>query len=168
MDVLNTIIGGGMSSRLFQSVREERGLAYSVYSGHSAYSDTGVWSVAAGCQPTRAAEVFDVVTAELDKVRDEGVGEDEVARAKGHLSGSIVLSGEDTASRMVTLGRAEVATGELYSLDEALAKVEAVTPDSVNSMARQLLGRPRHVCAVGAKGRGIKQAMASATNESGR
>ncbi len=164
LDVLNAIVGGGMSSRLFQSVREERGLAYSVYSGHSAYSDAGVWSVAAGCQPERAAEVFDVVTAELDAIRDHGVGDDEVARAKGHLSGSIVLSGEDTAARMVTLGRAEVATGELHSLAESLAKVEAVTPAAVNELARELLAQPRQVCAVGAKGRGITKAMTRATN----
>ena len=114
LDVLNTIIGGGMSSRLFQSVREERGLAYSVYSGHSAYSDTGVWSVAAGCQPKRAAEVFDVITSELDKISQDGVTEDEVRRAKGHLSGSLVLSGEDTAARMVSLGRAEVALSLIH------------------------------------------------------
>ena len=164
LDVLNTIIGGGMSSRLFQSVREERGLAYSVYSGHSAYSDTGVWSVAAGCQPDRAAEVFDVITQELALVRDAGVSDDEVTRAKGHLSGSIVMSGEDTASRMVTLGRAEVATGELHGLDEVLARVESVTTADVDRMARELLGQPRHVCAVGAKGRGTKKSMATATN----
>lgn len=163
LDVLNTIIGGGMSSRLFQSVREERGLAYSVYSGHSAYSDAGVWSVAAGCQPERAAEVFDVITQELGKVANEGVTDDEVVRAKGHLSGSIVMSGEDTASRMVTLGRAEVATGQLDGLDEALAKVDAVNRPDVELMARTLLDQPRHVCAVGAKGRGTKKAMEAAT-----
>lgn len=166
LDVLNTIVGGGMSSRLFQSVREERGLAYSVYSGHAAYSDLGVWGVSAGCQPDRAAEVFDVVTSELARVRDEGVTEDEVSRAKGHLAGSIVLSGEDTASRMVTLGRAEVATGELNGLTETLAQVEAVTTEGVNRMAEQILGQPRHVCAVGAKGRGTAQAMTRATNGS--
>ena len=167
LDVLNTIIGGGMSSRLFQSVREERGLAYSVYSGHSAYSDTGVWSVAAGCQPKRAAEVFDVMTSELDKISQDGVTEDEVRRAKGHLSGSLVLSGEDTAARMVSLGRAEVATGELLSLNQMLARVEAVTPVGVNDMARELLGQPRHVCAVGAaRDKTTKRALARATNGS--
>lgn len=150
LDVLNTIIGGGMSSRLFQAVREERGLAYSVYSSHSAFSDAGLFSIAAGCQPERAAEVFQVIDAELRRVRHEGVSDDEIDRAKGHLSGSIALSGEDTSSRMVALGRAEVSTGELIPLSEALARVAAVTPADVVRIAAQLLGSDRHVCAVGA------------------
>lgn len=165
LDVLNTIIGGGMSSRLFQSVREERGLAYSVFSGHAAYSDAGVWSVAAGCQPERAAEVFDLVDAELARVRDDGVSDDEVERAKGHLAGSFAMAGEDTAARMTSLGRAEVATGELYSLPEALARVAAVTPQDVAETAQRLLHQPRQVCAVGApRTRGVRRAMAAATN----
>lgn len=164
LDVLNTIIGGGMSSRLFQSVREERGLAYAIHSGHSAYADTGVWSVAAGCQPDRAGELFDVVTSELASVRDEGLSSEEVARAKGHLAGSIVLAGEETAARMVALGRAEVATGELITLDKALARVDAVTVEGVNAMAHEVLAQPRHVVSVGAgRAASIKKSMARAS-----
>lgn len=169
LDVLNAIVGGGMSSRLFQAVREERGLAYSVYSSHSAFSDDGVFSVAAGCQPERAPEVFDVITAELRRVRQEGVSHEEIERAKGHLSGTIALSGEDTSSRMVTLGRAEVATGELLGLDEALARVAAVTPAQVARVAAGLLDQPRHVCAVGApKDSATRRAMAAAAKGAGQ
>lgn len=164
LDVLNTIIGGGMSSRLFQAVREERGLAYSVYSGHAAYADAGVWSVSAGCQPDRAGEVADVITAELDRVVTGGVSDDEVARAKGHLSGSIVLSGEDTASRMVSLGRAEVATGELVGLADALDRIDRITPADVARVAQALLRQPRIVCAAGARrDRGTRRALQTAT-----
>lgn len=163
LDVLNTVIGGGMSSRLFQSVREERGLAYSVFSGHSAYSDAGVWSVAAGCQPDSAAEVLQVVSDELAEIGETGVSDDEIERAKGHLTGSIAMAGEDTAARMSALGRAEVATGELFSLEEALAKVSAVTPESVARIAARLLEQPRDVVAVGAPGdRRTKRAMEQA------
>ena len=163
LDVLNTVIGGGMSSRLFQSIREERGLAYSVFSGHSAYSDAGVWSVAAGCQPESAAEVFTVVTDELAAVVRDGVSDEEIERAKGHLTGSIAMAGEDTAARMSALGRAEVATGELFSLEEALDKVAAVTPASVAQVASTLLTQPRDVVAVGAPGdRRTRSAMEQA------
>lgn len=165
LDVVNAIVGGGMSSRLFQSVREERGLAYAIYSGHSAYSDAGVWSVAAGCQPERAAEVFDVITGELDRVRSDGLSDEEITRAKGHLSGSVVLSGEDSAARMASLGRAEVATGELISLDEAVQRIDAITPDDVARVSEELFSRPREVCAVGApRNRLTRAAMKAATN----
>ncbi|MFN8126109.1 MAG: pitrilysin family protein [Candidatus Nanopelagicales bacterium] len=164
LDVLNTIVGGGMSSRLFQAVREERGLAYSVYSGHAAYSDAGVWSVSAGCQPARAAEVFEVIGEELDRVVTDGVTDEEITRAKGHLSGSIVLAGEDTSSRMVTLGRAEVATGELVGLGEALDRIDRVTPDDVARVSQTVLAGPRTVCAVGApKTTATRRALAAAT-----
>jgi predicted Zn-dependent peptidase len=163
LDVVNSIVGGGMSSRLFQEVREQRGLAYSVYSMHSAYSDAGSWQVAVGCQPERLAEVLDVVTGVLADVRDNGVTSDEITRAKGHLSGTMVLAGEDTSARMVSLGRAEVATGELISLDEALARIAAVSAADVARVARRLLGQPRQVCVVGApRNAGVRRALASA------
>lgn len=164
LDVLNTIIGGGMSSRLFQAVREERGLAYSIYSGHSAHADAGVWSVSAGCQPERAGEVMDVITAELDRVVTEGLPDDEIVRAKGHLSGSIVLAGEDTASRMVSLGRAEVATGELVGLSDALKRIDRITPADVARVARDLLAEPRTVCVAGARrDKRTRRALSAAT-----
>lgn len=167
LDLVNAMVGGGMSSRLFQSVREERGLAYAVYSGHAGYSDAGVWSVAAGCQPERAAEVFEVISGELTHIRSDGFTDDEIARAKGHLAGSVVLSGEDTAARMVSLGRAEVATGELISLDEAVARIEAISVDDIARVTDALLVQPREVCSVGApRNRVTRKAMKAATNGS--
>lgn len=152
LEVLNTIIGGGMSSRLFQAIREDRGLAYSVYSDHTAYSDAGVLSIAAGCQPERAGEVCDVIRTELAAVVRAGVTDEEIARAKGYLCGSIALSNEDTSARMIVLGRAEAVTGRLVEVDEALAQVHAVTRADLTALAEQLLTAPRQVCAVGAAG----------------
>ncbi len=149
LDVVNEIVGGGMSSRLFQSVRERHGLAYAVYSGHNPYSDAGVWSAAAGCQPERAADVLRLVGHELRSIVADGIDEAEVVRAKGHLSGSLVLSGEDTAARMVSLGRAEVATGELITMDEALDRIAAVTPADAERVAREVLSAGPAVCVVG-------------------
>lgn len=149
LDVVNEIVGGGMSSRLFQSVRERHGLAYAVYSGHSPYSDAGVWTAAAGCQPDRAVDVVRLVGQELRSIITDGVDAAEVVRAKGHLSGNLALAGEDSASRMASLGRAEVATGELITLDEALDRVAAVTVADVNRVAREVLSAPPAVCVVG-------------------
>jgi predicted Zn-dependent peptidase len=149
LDVLNEIIGGGMSSRLFQSVRERHGLAYAVHSGHSPYSDAGVWVAGAGCQPDRVADVAALMSAELAQVRDGGVTPDEVVRAKGHLSGSLVLAGEDSASRMVALGRAEVSTGELITIDEALERISSVTHSDVERVAHEVLNGPPTVAVIG-------------------
>lgn len=149
LDVLNVIVGGGMSSRLFQSVREERGLAYSVYSSHTSYSDAGVWGAAAGCHRSNVADVLGVITGEVRRLVAEGVHEDEVARAKGHLSGSAVLACEETSARMVALGRAEIATGELLGIDQVLERIDSVTIDDVNRVARMLLTQPFQTCVVG-------------------
>ncbi|MCH9814900.1 MAG: insulinase family protein [Actinomycetia bacterium] len=149
LDVFNTLVGGGMSSRLFQAIREDRGLAYSVYSFHTPYSDAGVWGVTAGCTPAKAEEVLAVTQAELERVVDQGVDATEVDRAKGHLAGSLVLSGEETAARMSALGRAEVATGQLFTLDEALMRIERVDTEGVIRVAKELLSQPRQAVVVG-------------------
>src|SRR5262249_14713429 len=130
--VLDQALGGGMSSRLFQEIRERRGLAYSVFSFRSAYRETGVLGGYAGTAPGRLREVLEIVNAELDRlVADGGLTERELLGAKGHLTGSLALALESSSSRMHRIGRAELVLGAVPSLDEVVAEVEAVTADDV-------------------------------------
>ena len=130
--VVDQVLGGGMSSRLFQEVREKRGLAYSVFSYRSAFEETGALAVYCATAPERVEETLDVVRAELDRlVADGGVSERELAGAKGHLTGSLALSLESSSSRMHRIGRAELTMGEIPSLDWVVEQVDAVTPDDV-------------------------------------
>ncbi|HUH07998.1 MAG TPA: pitrilysin family protein [Egibacteraceae bacterium] len=147
--VLNQALGGGMASRLFQEVRERRGLVYSVYSYHGMHADSGAFAVYAGTAPRRAPEVLQVVRAELDKARSGGLGDAELARAKGNLTGSLVLGQEDTSSRMSRLGKALTTGSPLLTLDELIASVEAVTVDDVRAVAERLLGGPFTLAMVG-------------------
>jgi predicted Zn-dependent peptidase len=149
LGVLNNVLGGGMSSRLFQEIREKRGLAYSVYSYTSQYADTGVFAVYAGCAPGKVDEVLELVRAELSAVAAHGVAADEVARGKGMLKGSLVLGLEDTGSRMSRLAKGELLYGDLLSVDELLARVDAVTPLEVNRLAAELLSVPMSLAVVG-------------------
>jgi predicted Zn-dependent peptidase len=138
--ILNTILGGSMSSRLFQNVRERRGLAYSVYSGLSSYRDTGLFSVYAGCASSKVSEVISVVLDELRLIRRELVSDDELTRAKDHLKGSLMLSLENTASRMSHLARQEIYFGRHFTLDETLAGIDAVTRADILRVADMLFG----------------------------
>jgi predicted Zn-dependent peptidase len=138
--ILNTILGGSMSSRLFQNVRERRGLAYSVYSGVSSYRDTGLFSVYAGCAADKVNEVISVVLDELRTIRREPVSDDELRRAKDHLKGSLMLSLENTASRMSHLARQEIYFGRHFTLDETLSGIERVTTGDVLRMGEMLFG----------------------------
>jgi predicted Zn-dependent peptidase len=147
--VLNNALGGGMSSRLFQEVREKRGLAYSVYSYTSQYADAGVFGVYAGCAPGKADEVLSLVREELAKVAAGELTDAEIARGKGMFKGSLVLGLEDTGSRMTQLGKGELLYGEPLSADELLRRVEAVTDDDVRSVASQLLTQPMSLAVVG-------------------
>lgn len=147
--VLSTLLGGGMSSRLFQEVREKRGLAYSVYSFAAGYSDGGYFGLYAGCAPSRVDEVVDVLTDEWERIAAEPVGEDELARGVGQLCGSLVLGLEDTGSRMSRLGRADLIYGELITVDDAIARYRAVTPDDILALATELVARPRSIVTVG-------------------
>jgi len=149
LGVLNNCLGGGMSSRLFQEVREKRGLAYSVYSYTNQYADTGVFAVYAGCAPGRVDEVLALVKQELVAVAADGLTDAEVVRGKGMMKGSLVLGLEDTGSRMTRLGKGELLYDELLSVDELLARVDAVTPEAVRQVAAELLGRPMSLAAVG-------------------
>lgn len=135
---LNTLLGGSMSSRLFQNVREKRGLAYVVFSGLSAYQDTGALSIYAGCANDAVAELIDVVVSELRQLRDTTVGDVELRRAKDHLKGSLMLNLESTSSRMSHLARQEIYRDRTDTLDEMLAAIERVTADDIDRVARRL------------------------------
>jgi predicted Zn-dependent peptidase len=149
LSVLNTALGGGPSSRLFQEVRERRGLAYSVYSQHAAYADAGVLSVYAGCAPDRLDEVTKVVRSVLAEVAAGGLTPAEVARAQGNLRGGLVLGLEDTPSRMNRLGRSELDHGRQRTVAESLDRISAVTPQQVADVARELLSAPLTTAVVG-------------------
>ena len=147
--VLNQALGGGMASRLFQEVREKRGLVYTVYSYQEVHGDVGAFAVYAGSAPQRAQEVLQVVTTELAKARGDGLSEAELARAKGNLTGSLVLSLEDTGSRMSRLGKGLITATPLLTLDEVVAAVEAVTLEDTRAVGEVLLGGPQTLAAVG-------------------
>jgi predicted Zn-dependent peptidase len=149
LGVLNNVLGGGMSSRLFQEIREQRGLAYSVYSYGSQYADAGVFAVYAGCAPGKVDEVLDLTMAELAAVAADGITADELARGKGMVKGSYVLGLEDTGSRMSRLAKSELLYGDLIGVDELLAQVDAVTLDEVNIVAGELLSQPMSLAVVG-------------------
>jgi predicted Zn-dependent peptidase len=136
--VLHGVVGGGMSSRLFQEVREHRGLAYSVFSFGSAYTDAGMVGVYAGCLPKKAPQVLDVIREELAAVARNGITADELLRGKGQLRGSIVMGLEDTGARMTRIAKAELVYGELPTVDEILHRIDAVTLDDVADLAAGL------------------------------
>ena len=136
--VMNTVIGGSMSSRLFQNVREKRGLAYSVFSGLSAYRDAGTFTVYAGCANDAVGEVIDLVVEELRTMKQVPAAERELRRAKDHLKGSLMLSLENTASRMSHLARQEIYFDRYFSLDETLEGVERVTAADLQRVAADL------------------------------
>ena len=136
--VLNTLLGGSMSSRLFQNIREKRGLAYAVFSGLSAYRDAGAFTIYAGCANDAVGEVVDLVVDELRAVRRAPVPAPELRRAKDHLKGSLMLSLESTASRMSNLARQEIYFDRQFSLDETVQGVERVTSEDLQRVATDL------------------------------
>ncbi|MGZ8179913.1 M16 family metallopeptidase [Williamsia sp. SKLECPSW1] len=149
LSVLNAAVGGGLSSRLFQQIREERGLAYSVYSSLDTFSDVGTFSVYAGCNPERVGEVAEVVTAILDDVAENGIDRDEIVRAQGSLRGSMLLGLEDTGSRMHRLGLAEIDHGRYRTVASSLRRIESVRPAHVSRVAREVLAARPSVAVVG-------------------
>jgi predicted Zn-dependent peptidase len=149
LGVLSAALGGGMSSRLFQRVREERGLAYSVYSFASGFADAGMFGVYAGCQPGKTEEVLGLVRAELDAAARGELTEAEIERGKGQMRGGTVLGLEDAGSRMTRIGKSETAYGDVIGVDELLARIDAVTPADVAAVAAELLGGPRCLALVG-------------------
>lgn len=149
LSVLNAVLGGGMSSRLFQEVREKRGLAYSVYSFNANYADSGYVGLYAGCSPAKAGQVADLMLAEMVKLASDGMPAEELARGVGQLTGGLVLGLEDSGSRMNRLGKAELVHGQFLDVDGVLGRVRAVTAQDVQDLASDLLSRPRSVTVVG-------------------
>ena len=149
LGVLNSVLGGGMSSRLFQEVREKRGLAYSVYSYHAQYADTGLFGVYAGCQPDKVDQVLALVRAELEKVAAGGITGEELLRGRGQLRGGLVLGLEDTGSRMSRIGKSELVYGELLGVGDLLSRIEAVTLDDVRAVAAHVLAAPPTLAVIG-------------------
>lgn len=148
LGVFSAILGGGMSSRLFQEIREKRGLAYTVYSFGSPSAETGLFGMYAGASASKADEVAALMAREFERMAD-GVTESELERAKGQIAGSTVLRLEDSYSRMSRLGKAELVFGELWSIGEVLEQVRAVTADEVAAIAAELASRPRVEVRVG-------------------
>ena len=149
LGVLNAALGGGMSSRLFQEIREKRGLAYSVYSFASQHADTGLWAIYAGCLPAKADEVLAICREEIAKVVSGGLTDAELDRGKGQLRGSLVLGLEEPSSRMSRLGKSELVYSRLEPVDEILAAIEAVTHDDVRRVAAEVLDQPKVLAVVG-------------------
>ena len=149
LSVLNSALGGGMSSRLFQEIREHRGLAYSVYSYASSHADSGIFGIYAGCAPGKVDEVLALCRDELDAVAAKGITDDELVRAKGQLRGSLVLGLEDTGAQMSRIGKAELVHGEVLAVDDLLGRIDAVTLDDVLAVAGDVLRRPLSLGVIG-------------------
>ena len=141
--ILNTVLGGGMSSRLFQTIREERGMAYSIYSDLSPYRDTGTLCVYAGTSAGKALEVVDLVLAEFRKLKNETLHEEELTRAKDQLKGNILLGLESSNSRMANLARQEMYFHNFFTVDEVIARIEQVEAGEVQAMAQRLFDPDR-------------------------
>jgi predicted Zn-dependent peptidase len=138
-----------MSSRLFQEVREKRGLAYSVYSFAGQHADTGMWGIYVGCLPSKADEVLAICAEEIARLLDSGLSDAELDRGKGQVRGSIVLGLEDPSSRMSRLGKSELVYPALEPVDEVIAAIDAVTHDDVRAVAEEILTRPKALAVVG-------------------
>jgi predicted Zn-dependent peptidase len=148
-EVMNHVLGGGMSSRLFTTIREERGLVYTVYSFRASYADTGAWGIYAGTTPDQVGTVLDLIHEELDRMVADGITHDELDRARGAMRGGLALAMEDANSRMIRLGRDELIGAPHLSVGERLAKVEAVTLADIRDVAESLLTGPKVIGAVG-------------------
>jgi predicted Zn-dependent peptidase len=139
LGLFNVALGGGMSSRLFQEIREKRGLAYAVSSGHQGYAETGVFNIYAGCSTENVREVMSIVRDELGRMLDEGITEEELVRARGHIRGTLVLSMEEPGALMSHLGKSELCYGRILTVEDMIQKVESVTLEEVRDVARAVL-----------------------------
>ena len=149
MGVLSSALGGGMSSRLFQEIREKRGLAYSVYSYAQQFAGSGQIGFYAGCNPSKATEVINIIQEVLADVASNGMSHEEIERAKGAVRGSLVLSQEDSASRMSRIGKSEIVYGDIMGFDEILKAVARVTPEDVRVIASEFLTKTPTLGVVG-------------------
>jgi predicted Zn-dependent peptidase len=146
---LDHALGGGVSSRLFQEIRERRGLAYSVYSDRIAFEDAGSLAVYVGTAPSRIDDVLELVNVELDRLVADGLSAHELDVAKGHLRAEILLALEDSAARMSRIGRSLLLHHEVLTVDELLTRIDAVTVEQVGDAAQRVLGSPRTVVVLG-------------------
>ena len=149
MSVLSAALGGGMSSRLFQEIREKRGLAYSVYSYAQQFAGSGLIGFYAGCNPTKAHEVVSIIREVLHDVADNGLTHEELERAQGAVSGSLVLSQEDTGSRMTRIGKSELVHGEVLGFDEILREISKVDSEQIRQLAGEFLTKSPTLAVVG-------------------
>jgi predicted Zn-dependent peptidase len=147
--VVNAAVGGGMSSRLFQEIREKRGLAYSVYTYHTMFAEAGLFCAYAGTTPARAREVLGIIRDELEDVAANGLARDEFERAKGHVRGSLVLSLEDPGGRMSRLGKSEIGHGETLTVSQLLARISSVTLEDALRAAERVLSQPMTTTVLG-------------------
>ncbi len=149
MAVVEHVLGGGMSSRLFQSIREDRGLAYSVYAYRLGFQGAGALAVYAGTSPASAAQVLDLIGVEMDRLVDRGISAEEMEAARGHIRGAMALGLEDSGARMSRIGHSQLIHGRVLTLAEVDQRLSALTLDQVNDVARRWLSRPRTVVTVG-------------------
>ena len=149
MGVLSAALGGGMSSRLFQEIREKRGLAYSVYSYAQQFAGTGVLGFYAGCNPTKAIEVIEIIRDVLSDVADNGMSHEEIERAKGAVRGSLVLSQEDSGSRMSRIGKNEIVYGQVMDFDDILKAISRVSASDIREIASEFLVKTPTLALVG-------------------
>lgn len=162
--VMSNVLGGGMSSRLFQEIREKRGLAYSVYAFGSSYADAGIFGMAAGTSPGSAAAVAALMKQELVSLAESGITAEELARTKGSVAGASALALEDSDTRMIRLGRSELTTGEFFDRDEGLARLALVNREAVQSIAQDLAAEPLSAVVVGAVEEGTFTDIVSASS----
>jgi predicted Zn-dependent peptidase len=149
LSVLSSAIGGGMASRLFQEIREKRGLAYTTYAYPQQFAGTGTLAFYAGCRTEKAEEVIKLMREISESVAQHGLTAEEISRAKGAVTGGLILGQEDTGSRMSRIGKSELVYGEIMSFDDILAKVRSVTPEQVHQLARDLFSAPATLALVG-------------------
>ncbi|MGC5011598.1 M16 family metallopeptidase [Streptosporangium sp. DT93] len=149
LGVFNAALGGGMSSRLFQEIREKRGLAYSAYSYTSALADTGQFGIYVGCLPSKIDDVLKICREEVQRVLADGITEEEIVRGKGQMRGGLVLGLEDTGSRMSRIGKGELVFDELLPVDDLLARIDAVTAEQIAEVAGDVLTRPMTLAVIG-------------------
>ena len=149
MGVLSAALGGGMSSRLFQEIREKRGLAYSVYAYSQQFAGTGTIGFYAGCNPTKAIEVVEIIREVLSDVADNGMTHEEIERAKGAVRGSLVLSQEDSGSRMSRIGKNEIVYGQVMDFDDILKAISRVSAEDIRQIAGEYLTKTPTLALVG-------------------
>ena len=159
--ILNTVLGGGMSSRLFQTIREERGMAYSIYSDLNPYRDTGTLCIYAGTSVGKALEVVNLILAELRMLKETPLGEEELTRAKDQLKGNILMGLESSNSRMANLARQEMYFQQFFTVEEIIARIDAVEAAQVQAMAQRLFDPDRIAVTLLGRLDGIKLNRAS-------